>query len=189
MYTASDIYIKFKEIEGIYKNIPSVSYSGMGKLSNENRNKLQKIADYFNTIWQNIDIDEYLKVGFENWKSFNINKIDDDRIIEKYKRKDKKKRINYDVISNNEILKSIDYIKQNYENIINYCDDNNFVRRPVQDYIYGKIDVIVLIFLIENKYLHMIGSEEKMFLSYVYDNYEIIKYKMYEKYDFILKHI
>ncbi|MFW5848086.1 MAG: hypothetical protein ACOCVF_04150 [bacterium] len=188
MYTAGDIYVKFKEIEGIHKNIPS-SYSGMDRLSKDNRNKLQKMADHFNTIWQNIDIDNYLKVGFDMWKSFNINKIDDPRIIQKYKRLDKKRKINFDDISDEDILKSINYIKQNYNDVMDYCNDDNFIRLPVSDYVAGKIDAIILMFLIEKKYLSHLQEEEKMMVFYFIDNYENIKYKMYEKYEFILKHI
>ncbi|MFW6002321.1 MAG: hypothetical protein ACOCQD_03190 [archaeon] len=189
MYTAGDIYVKFKEIEGIHKSIPSVSYSGMNRLSEENRNKLQKMADYFNTIWQNIDIDNYLKIGFDMWKSFNINKIDDPRIIQKYKRLDKKRKINFEDISNDDIIKSINYIKKNYSDPMNYCNDSNFIRTPVNDYVTGKIDAIMLMFLIEKKYLSSLQEEEKMMVYYFVDNYESIKYKMYEKYEFILKHM
>ena len=189
MYTAYDIYLKFKEIESQYKGIEFKAPKSLQKLSQEKINKLQKIADFFNTIWQNISIDDYLKVGFEKWKSFNIDRLDDERIIRKYISNDKKKKWGFDEITTDDILKSISYIKENYQNVVDYCKNDRVVRAPINDFVANKIDALTLVFLIEKKYLYPLNEEEKMFIHHFYSNYTEIKQKMYGKYDFIMRNI
>lgn len=186
MYTAYDVYVKFKKMESLYKNKGFKIPNDLGKLSQEKINKLEKVSNYFSTIWQNIDIDEYLKIGFEKWKSFNIDKIDDERIFRKYVSNDKKIKNNFENISTNDIQKSIDHIKSYYGNVVAYCTDSKIIRNPINDFVQNKIDPITLSFLVEKRYISL-REEEKLIISQFMNNYNDIKRIMYKHYDFIIR--
>jgi len=187
MVTPGDVYMSFIRQKEIYHNKklnPNIS-----RLSKENFDKLQKMADYFSTIYQNIDMDVYIATGFELWKTFNISKIDDKRIFEKYKSNDKRKKRNFSNISTEEIEKSITYIHSNYGNLFEYCKNDVIIRRPINDYIHNKIDGLTLIFLVEKKYIRSFNEEEKPLISYIISNYTDMKHRMYKYYEYLLKNL
>lgn len=182
-----DVYKKFKEAEAIKKCKP-VDYSHYKKISEKNKQKLNNMADMFNTIYQNINVLDYVCIGFDLWKSFNLSKIDDKKIFDKYKALDKKKKRETE-IDEKTIKKSIDYIKLNYNDIFNYCENRNgVIKQPIFDYIKNTIDPIVLSFLIEKKYIKL-NDEEKALLSYFMINYTTIKFNMYKNYNFLQKNL
>lgn len=187
MITVSDVHMAFIKQKELYQN--KKINPNFSKLSKENRDKLQKMADYFNTIYQNIDMDEYMATGFELWKTFNINKIDDKKIFEKYKSKDKRRKRDFSNISVETIKNSIDYIHSKYENLFEYCKNDVIIRRPINDYIHNKIDGLTLIFLVEKKYIRSFNEEEKPLISYIISNYTDMKYKMYRYYEYLLKNL
>lgn len=189
MYTAYDIYVKLKRAESLHKNRTVRVPSDLSKLSQNKINKLQRMADYFNTVWQNIDIDSYLKIGFEKWKSFDIDKLDDERIFRKYVSNDKKSKHNFEKISTDDISKSLEYIRNVADNAMDYCNDRKIIRNPINDYVQNKIDSITLMFLVEKKYLHPIHEEEKLIISQFLNNYNDIKHIMYKHYEFIVKNL
>lgn len=189
MYTAYDIYVKFKQMESLCKNKNVNIPKNLDRLSQEKINKLAKVADYFNTIWQNIDVESYLKIGFEKWKSFDIDKLDDKRIFRKYISNDKKIKNNFEEISTTDINKSIIHIQSNAGNAMEYCNDNKIIRDPINDFVQNKIDPITLMFLIEKRYLYPVREEEKLIISQFLNNYQDIKHVMYKHYEFIIRNL
>lgn len=184
-YTEHDIYRIFKEQESIYKNKKLNDNISISKLSDNHLKKLELIATYFNTKWHNINVHLYIGLGFNTWKSFNINMLDNDRLFRLYKSYDKKIKFGFEDISIEDIQKSIDFIINTYDNITEYCNSlKSVIKQPIYDYVNNNIDCIVLSFLIESGKLQ-ITEEEKLFMSYFVDNYENIKYVMYKNYKFI----
>jgi len=181
-----DVYKKFKIQEYISKNkeIKIPKEKNLNRLSKENYEKLQMITDYFNTIWQNINPDIYFEIGFKKWKSFNISKIDDNRIFQSYKIIDKKLKTNFNNINKETIKKSINFLKDNEILSILLFDNNYVVKKIVFFYLQNKIDSIVLCYFIEN-YKIKLSNEEKDYIPYFMENYSEIKYRMYYFEDFI----
>ncbi len=177
--TPLKLYQIFKKKESLYKNKNMGVPQNLNKLSVKNFKKLQKISDYFNTIWQNIDPELYIKLGFEKWKSFNLDKLDNPDLFQKYKSVDKLWKMGYNKIDEDVLKKSISYIK----NQKNYFNDE-IIKQPIKDYIKNKIDPIFLCYLIEQKYIILTG-EEKSLLSYFLNDYDEIKFMMYKKYHYI----
>lgn len=189
MYTAYDIYVKFKHMESLHKNKSINIPNDLSRLSQEKINKLAKVADYFNTIWQNINVESYLKIGFEKWKSFDIDKLDDKRILRKYISDDKKIKNNFEETSTTDISKSIEYIQNNAGNAMEYCNDGKIIRDPINDFVQNKIDSITLMFLMEKRYLYPVHEEEKLIISQFLNNYSDIKRVMYKNYEFLIKNL
>lgn len=189
MHTPLSVYQKYIEQKNIKSGKNQKIPKTINKLNKENFDKLEKISNYFNTIYQNINIDEYISTGFEIFENLKISHLDDNRIFQRYKNKDKKKKRDFDVIDDYQINKSLDHIKHNYENLLDYCKNENVIRQPILDYSQNKIDAVTLIFLIERKHLRNIRDEERMFVSYVLRNYVEIKHIMYNKYEFIISHL
>jgi len=180
-----DVYKKFKEIESQVKNIPlNFNYS---KLSSKNKDMLEHMADLFNTVYQNINIDAYIRTGFKLWKRFDISKLNDSRVFEKYKSDDKRYKRNFNP-DKKTIMKSMIYIKKNYTDLYNYCKSGGMVRQPIHDYLQNLIDPVVLCYLIEKKYLKL-NNEEINFLSYFNNNYVDIKSNMYKHHNMLQKYL
>lgn len=187
--TAHDIYVKFKEQESIYKGKKLSVPKSIDRLSHKKAQKLQKVADRFNTIWQNIDIDSYIYNGFETWKTFSVEGLDNERLMRIYKSKDKKQKLGFDQVDKEDIKKSVEYINKTEKKPEVYCDDRHVIRDPIHDYVKNRIDCITFMFLVEEGHLGHLKEEEKMLVPYIMINYESIKYSMYRNYDLIQKNL
>ena len=185
MINSEYIYTLYKQIECTKKDKKqTISWSKFkSKASKDKLIKLETISNYFNTIWHNINIETYINIGFDLWKTFSIDKIDDKKIINKYKTLDKQNKRKVK-ISNDKIKRSIDFIS-NYNIPLNeYCCKPETISYVITDYLNNNIDVITLIYLIENGF-KKINNIEHMLLSYLRDNYDEIKFNMYKKHKFI----
>lgn len=187
-YTANDIYHIYKKVEFNKKGKDFKKSPDINRLSNENIERLQIIADYFNTIWQNIDPEMYIQCGFKIWKNFKIENFHDERVFRKFKALDKKEKIEYEEITEERILYSISYINNKYKSVDNFCKSSNIIRPPIAEYIKNNIDTFTLVYIIENN-LGGLREEEKIFLSNVLNNYDDIKYKMYKNHKLIKENI
>ena len=78
MYDTRDIYIAFRKAQSLAKNrgyrIPKDWDNHFNnKMKPTDRDNLQKITDYFNTKWQNINPQKYFEAGFDIYKTKAIN--------------------------------------------------------------------------------------------------------------------
>ncbi|MFW6046540.1 MAG: hypothetical protein ACOCP4_01975 [Candidatus Woesearchaeota archaeon] len=188
MITALDVYKCYKFAESIMKNKEFKEPKTIKRLSEKNQKKLEIAAGYFNTIWQNINMQMYMLAGFKLWKNFNVNMMIDKQVIEKYKKLDKKAKKNYNP-KREEIVLSINNICFNEPDIYKYCDDGNIIRKPIKDYLKNRIDCVTLCYLIEKKYIKKLNNEERDLLSYFINNYQKIKENMYGNYELLQRNL
>lgn len=169
MYTTWDIYCKFRKAQAQYHNrgyrLPrdwsDYQKNKMGKTDLES---LQTLTDYFNTKWNNIDVDMYMESGFDVLKSFNYKYFLDKRVIKKYITKDKAiKYKSHDI--KQLLIKDAMYVKENWtDNIqlyINQVTPNNR-RLVIHDYIKNNITAQFIVFLIRCGWLSLTDDEKAL---------------------------
>lgn len=186
-YSDYDIYVIYKKVEAYHKNKEYKQPKNLNSLSKENKEKLEKMSGYFNTIYHNINPKVYMHIGFKLWKTFGINKMDDPKIHQKYISFDKKMKREYNP-DKKRVKSSINYINS-FDDVFEYCNNGEVIREPVKDYIQNKMDCVTLCFLLEKRIMKPLNGEEKNMLSYFINNYTEIKQNMYSKYDLLQKHI
>lgn len=168
-----DVYVAFRYAQGIAKgkgyrlptDWPTFKEN---RMSAKNRFYLESLAQNFNTIWHNIDINLYIQTGFELWKNFSYHQFKDPRLMEMYKRKVtvhmRKMRIGKETV-----LESLKYIKKymkdrqtlnGYNKLETYCklkDGHSHI--AYQAYVTGKIDNLTMAFLMFKRYLKLSDIE------------------------------
>lgn len=183
MINIEDVYLSFLRARGKFFNrgyrLPKNPKNSIEKIKTKNEKNyknLKTITLWFNTKWQNIDIEEYFNCGFELYKSFSYYKFLDDNIIKLYIQKDKIKKYE-DNINKKEILNSFKFIKNynvknNLKDLKEYClVKDGYEPLIIKEYVKNNINLIVLMYCVLKKYL----SLENQLLDI--DN--IIKYKQY----------
>jgi len=172
MYTTWDIYKTYRHVQASinqrgYRLPKDFNHFWNNKLKSHQRENIQTITNYFNTKWQDIDIEKYFEAGFQVYKNFSYHQFLDKKIIEMYKRLDKLEKIksNYDKET---ILKDVKYILTTIDKnndlcktwgvLKGYCrqKDDRYVSYPILDYVNNNISNITLTWLISEKIVYII---------------------------------
>jgi hypothetical protein len=184
MITIQHIYISYQKSLNLYlstkydipKNIDSV----INNLPKTNQIRLNTLCGYFNTKWQNIDIDKYFACGFEIYSTkFTIRKILDPKVLKLYIEKDKNIKRN-NGITREQLDADLKFIKswteqRHYNKRIGlekeYCkmlDDG--IRAPIKHYIVNKISKYTLVWLVSQRFL-LLAEEDKRLIPLIMDHY------------------
>lgn len=151
------------------------------KISPKNREYIQKAVLYFSTRWRNINIDRYMRYGFELFgKQFTYAKFFDPRLLKLYIVKDKNEKREIKV-NKKTIIESAKYVKRflkplisldsNASPLTQYCRmTDGYQSVPVKHYIEGHIDKYFLIWLLKNGQLRM-SDEDRSQTPYIAENY------------------
>ena len=180
-----DVYVKFRQAQSRFFNrpyrLPKDFNSFIEKrMSESNRRNLEKITQYFNTKWINIDVDRYFDYGFELFnKGFSYNKFLDQRLIQYYIDKDKNIKRDDDTAAEN-LKKSIIFVKKwinenckdsKISPITIYCNKSDEkVRLPIKHYARGNIHRMFLTWLIREGYFQP-KNYELSYINYIAENY------------------
>lgn len=141
----------------------------MNRLSDNSIEEFTKLSDKFITVWQNIDIDTYMSIGWKLWKTFTVNNLNNNKIIKEYIKQDKKKKRCIDY-SEKDIYNELSSLKRLYGSLNQYC----IKRNPIEDFTKNKICSLTLMYLIMYKYI-IVSSLDKNYLSYIYNRYNTLK--------------
>lgn len=166
------VYNFYKKAESKCKNKPYKEPKNFelvwNRLSDDNKQIIQTLSDYFNTKWYNINPELYFLSGFKKWKSFNWSMSLRKEVMQKYISSDKSRKRNDDI--NNNIKESIEYIKENYDSIFYYCEVvYGNLSAPVIDYLRSKISGALLYWLISNKYL-ILTEQDNSYIMHLMNN-------------------
>lgn len=180
-----DVYVKFRQAQSRFLNRPyrlpkDFDSFVQKKMSDSNRTKLEKLTQYFNTNWNNIDVDRYFDYGFELFgKGFSYNRFLDPRLIQFYIDKDKNlKRSNE--ANAEDLKKSIVFVKKWIDKnckdsrispITVYCNrSDEKVRLPIKHYTRGDIHKLFLTWLIREGYFRP-KDYEMNYILHIADNF------------------
>lgn len=172
MISIYDVYKYYKRAEVMYKNKPYKEpkniEKSLNRLSDENKEIIQTLSDYFNTKWYSINPELYFLSGFRLWKSFSWSMALRREVIKKYISSDKTyKRKPYTA------HESTEYIKRKYGDIKTYCElKDGKISQPVVDYMRSTISGLLLYYLIDKGYLKL-TEQDSLYIMYIDDD----KYK------------
>lgn len=180
-----DVYVKFRQSQSRFFNRPyrlpkDFDTFVQKRMSEKNRQNLEKITQYFNTKWINIDIDRYFDYGFELFqKTFSYNKFLDNRLIQYYIDKDRNIKRSNEATSE-DLKKSIVFVKkwalENCRNprvspITLYCNKSDEkVRLPIKHYLRGNIHKLFLTWLIREGYFKP-KDYEISYITHISENF------------------
>jgi len=180
MITSYDVYKLYRQLKSNNPKIPSENVYRK-RLSLKSLLNIDRLSQYFNTIYSNVNPELYLKYGFSLWKTFNYAKFLDNRILEKYQQQDKiiKRSIK---VSKDDIDTSFNYINIP---LYRYCKkyDNN-QKLIITDYIFNRINSVIIMYCIKNKYIDFSDIETEM-LYHIFNNYDDWMKLMYKNYKYI----
>jgi hypothetical protein len=179
MITRFDVYVAYRRAkankEGKGFRLPKEWNEFYNtKLTEKNREYLDKLTGYFNTTYSNINIDKYMECGFDLWKSFSYHMFLRKNIIDLYKEKDKQQKRK--IKANSETINStFDFINQfmngkelfnGYNNLQSYCKIRDGHRKTIlEHYMKGLIDPLVIVYCLYYKYLKLDDVETQ----YIYN--------------------
>ena len=112
--TAKDVYCAFRKAQSLSKGrghrVPKDFEKHLyEKMSKDNRDALLLATKYFNTKWSRLDVNLFMKVGFELFKNFTYTKFFDARVVKLYTIKDKISKRNR-VIYKKDMKDSVGYL-------------------------------------------------------------------------------
>jgi hypothetical protein len=159
MYELFDIYKIFRRLQG---NCKGVGYRlpkdwdshYRNKMSAENKRALETLTAFFNTKWQNIDPEKYLKTGFDLYgNKFSYRRFTDRKVLMQYIQNDKMEKRRIGSIQE-EVRQSVDYVSRVVNDndvgskMVRYCSMKvGQMGKPVDDYISGKITKSFIVLL------------------------------------------
>ena len=181
-----DVYTAFRKAQAEHYARPyrlpkDFEYYFNVKVSPKNREYIQKAALYFSTRWRNINIDRYMRYGFELFgKRFTYAKFFDPRLLKFYIAKDKNEKREIK-INKKTIIESAKYVKRYLKPLfspdsvtpplIQYCRlTDGYQSVPVKHYIEGHIDKYFLVWLLKTGVLRM-TDEDRSQTPYIAENY------------------
>lgn len=183
MITPYDVYIVFKNVESEIKKkgyrLNTWENLSKNKLNKSSRDNLQLAADYFNTVWQDIDIEDYMRTGFSLFKTFNFKSLLNPKIIKRYIHNDKTKKRKIS-IDDKMFVKSFKFVKNKIDKttisdiLKEYGRDKE---QAIQDYLYNKIDGGFLFYLICLGYINIEHADIDR-LCYIKWNFNELKHEL-----------
>lgn len=162
------------------------------KLLPIHRENIRKMARYSITVWQNIDIEEYFKCGFEVFKTFYFDKFFDKRIIALYKDKMRiakfaEKNLKQDLID------SAKYLKQKMhefeiKTLEEYCKHSKG-HFPIifEDYLKNKVNAHLIVYCQMKKYISLKEDICYEYLSTIIDRYRDYRAEVSRNIEFLNK--
>lgn len=175
MITEKDVWYSYQRAKGKDVEYPSDKKWGSiyKRLSGVNKENVETLTKYLNTVWQNVDLDKYMKTGFYLWKTFSYKHFLDKRLLDKYKqldKSDKRKKV-----SNTDLKQSIKFLIYNRYPLSYYGSiRNEGFSLPIEDYLRGYIDSVIITYMIIEGHLE-INSNEKPYIPYIMQRYEELK--------------
>ena len=191
MITPLDVYVAFRRASGKPYRLPKDWIAHMEKMPRQNREALKTVTDFFNTKWNKIDLDKFMRIGFELFPKFTYVKFFDSRVINMYITKDKNEKRDMD-INKQKLVDSAKFIKKYIQqnsliNLKNYARKRDgFESIAVKHYNAGKVNAIFLYYLIHKRYL-LLEEDDKALLGYIVENMRTLKAKMLNVLSFIEK--
>lgn len=183
MITEFDVYAAFRRAQadanGRGYRLPKDWTAFQAKMTKQNAEWLYKAMVYFNTTYNNVNLDQYMACGFELWKGFTYKHFCDSRVIGLYIEKDKiKKRkmeSSFDVID-----RSFDYIvsymsdkpkRPGYSQLQNFCKlRDGEVRTIINTYNRNEIDTMTMMYCLVKRFIIM-SDDERVLMPYISQRY------------------
>jgi hypothetical protein len=173
MVTSYQVYIAYRMAKPSKKEprIPTEE-NYRNRLSVKTLWNIDRCAGYFNTIYSNIDLDVYMKIGFDTYKTFSYKQILESKILDAYKLYDKrKKRL---------VKSSKDFIFDSFKHIdvplLNYCRLMDQKQKLIlSDYNKGYIDSVIVVYCMHHKLVTFNDIEEQYLYNIVNQYNEWVK--------------
>jgi len=189
MYEPIDIYVAFRKAQAEASNrgfrIPKDFEKHMEtKMSTKNREALLLSTKYFNTKWNNINIDMFFECGFEIFKSFTYLQFFNQKVLNLYKVRDKNHKREMEV-SKKGLLDSLKWVKQwisknDVLDLKGYCRLRDGSRSQiVEHYLHNHIDKYFVVQMIDKGYLKL-TDEDRALIPYIVEQYRECLYKLNE---------
>ena len=179
MITSYDIYLSYNKAKKSKRISTEEKYRN--RLSEKSLWNIDRASGYFNTLYSNIDIDTYMKYGFDTFKTFNYNMLLNPKIINYYKSNDKRLKRTIKT-SKVRIKRSFDILDMP---LLNYCklykDRQNML---LSNYLLNKIDSVIVVYCIYNKLISFNDVEES-YLYNIFNQYNDWVRLMYKYEDYI----
>lgn len=183
MITTYDVYCAYRKANSLVNNkpyrLPKDWEAYKEKMNSANRKWLEVTTMYFNTTWSNVDLETYMKCGFEVYKDFTYKHFTNSQVLSHYIHKDKvkKRKMNSEI---QEIEDTFDYIKgfmvdvprrAGYSQLQNFCKLRDGERRVIINmYMRGQIDTMTLVYCLSKRYLIM-SDDERALVPYISQRY------------------
>ncbi len=181
-----DVYTAFRKAQSNFFSRPyklpkDFEYYCQTKMSPNNRENLEKLARNFSTRWQNIDIDKYMRYGFELFgKTFTYAKFLDRRLLKLYIEKDKNEKREVK-IEKRTIIESAKFVKKFIRSVqVEPTDIPPLVQygrlqigrlsAAVSHYLTNRIDKYFLVWLIDQGVVRLTDQDRAM-IPLIVDNY------------------
>lgn len=183
MYEVKDVYTAYRKINAEVKG-----YGGFRvpkdfdtyfatKLNKPSQEGLLRATNYFNTKWQNVDIDEYMRCGFDLFKTFSYYNITNPSVIDLYIQRDKiqKRAAKIDKDTFKTSLKFINNYMKSKKSSNNILKDYGKLRDgeksiPIYHYLKQNIDELTLTLIIGKQYL-LLEDEDRNMIPYIIKRY------------------
>jgi hypothetical protein len=159
-----------------------------------NQEALYKMTVHFNTTLSNIDMDKYMKCGFEVYGTkFSYKNFCDQKILNLYMTHDKNRKRRM-IASKDEIDATFKFLKREmgvkprrdgYGQLQSFCKfRDGEVKFIINTYLKGKVDTMTLTYCIYKRYLSL-TDDERALTPYVADRYRELVENMQEVKNYI----
>lgn len=198
MITIEEVYVKFMKhrafANGRGYNLPKEPSLSVEKLKQKypkHYETLRTLTGYFNTKWQNIDLDKYFQCAFKLMPTISYNGLLNDKILKQYIQLDKIEKFHSE-LDKRTILNSFKNIKtamkmhniSSLKSYGSYRDDKSLL--CIDEYIKGFIDSYVFVFLILKKYV-ILNNEDKDRVGTTLNNISKYKIEVMKNWDLLCK--
>lgn len=184
--TTYQVYCAFRRAQGESKGtgfrLPKSWEDQQKKMTQQNLDALQKTADYFNTVFSNIDLETYMKCGFELYKGFTYAMFLKKEVIQLYINKDKSKKRRMessketidDTFDNISEYLSSRTLHKGYSKLQSFCKfRDGEIRDVVTLYNQSKVDQMTLVYCMTKKYITM-SDDEMALVPYITQRYRTL---------------
>lgn len=183
LYTDWDIYVAFRNAQGTANDrgyrLPKDWSAQRAKMKKTSLEYLDRTVGIFNTALSNIDIDKYMKCGFEIFKTFNYHMFLNKKVLNLYIQRDKIEKRSI-LVNKEKIVESVRFIKnymkgvenrKGYNTLETYCKLREGSQKVViGHYKKGHIDNITMVYFINNGYL-VLDDDERHQVIYLINRY------------------
>ncbi len=191
MITDYDVYVSFRKAQANYKNkafrLPSDWDSFKEKrMSVKNKQCLDRVTDFFNTKWSNIDIDTYMECGFSIYKTFSYHMFLKRNVLDLYIENDKQRKrrikVNKESLHDSFIHMRCVFCEplKGYSLLESYCRVKRGAEKMIiHDYLKNKIDPLLIVYCIYHKYLKLSDTDREKVYN-ISNRYRDLLEKMFE---------
>lgn len=197
MITPYQVYCAFRRAQSLSTGkpyrLPKSWEAQMAKMSEPNLRSLERTAGYFNTTYSAVDLEEYMKCGFELYKGFTYTSLLKKEVLQHYIQKDKvkKRKVNASKEDIDNTFENIhDYLndvecRKGYSKLQSFCKDREGeVRKIINLYNKGLIDQMTFIYCINKKYI-VLTDDERALIPYISQRYRDLLDNLYDVIEYI----